>query len=203
MEHPELGICVFADVDLSPEEVAGDFAHERLAPREAARHRRSLVRASRRGVSRRRHAPPRMPVRFRRRPAPARRARASASMPPFTDYPHLKQAFTEGEIWRVAPSRLERARGARLLSTAEQADAHRARRRARFALRDARAQRRLQGLQPGRHQRDHRSDGPTQKGRPGLAVRTIRKNRHCAHFKRSSCTWAFMLVLRSSRFHLL
>ena len=42
-------------------------------------------------------------------------------MAPFTDYPHLKQAFTEGEIWRVAPARLERARALGFLS-AEQAE---------------------------------------------------------------------------------
>jgi hypothetical protein len=36
LEHPTTGICVFADVDLSPEEVTGDFAHERLPAREGA-----------------------------------------------------------------------------------------------------------------------------------------------------------------------
>jgi hypothetical protein len=30
-------------------------------------------------------------------------------MPRFSDFPHLKQAFTEGELWSVAGARLERA----------------------------------------------------------------------------------------------
>jgi hypothetical protein len=42
-------------------------------------------------------------------------------MKPFTDYPHLRQAFTEGERWRVSEERV-----ARLLEkgqiTAEQAE---------------------------------------------------------------------------------
>jgi hypothetical protein len=28
-------------------------------------------------------------------------------MNPFSDFPHLRQAFSEGEIWRVAPARLD------------------------------------------------------------------------------------------------
>ena len=28
-------------------------------------------------------------------------------MAPFTDFPHLKQAFTKGEIWPVDPSRID------------------------------------------------------------------------------------------------
>ena len=29
-------------------------------------------------------------------------------MAPFTDFPHLKQAFTKGEMWPVDPRRIER-----------------------------------------------------------------------------------------------
>lgn len=33
-------------------------------------------------------------------------------MPPFTDLPHLRQAFTRGEQWSVDPVRIERLRSA-------------------------------------------------------------------------------------------
>ena len=29
-------------------------------------------------------------------------------MKPFTDFPHLRQAFTEGERWKVEPARIDR-----------------------------------------------------------------------------------------------
>ena len=70
---PRRGVVIFADVDLTPDEVAG-----RLRPRAAraagqARHGRPVVQAARRGVPRRRHAPPGVPVRLRRRAPAARR----------------------------------------------------------------------------------------------------------------------------------
>jgi hypothetical protein len=45
---------------------------------------------------------------------------AVKTMKPFTDFPHLRQAFTEGERWKVRPERIERllSRG---LITADQA----------------------------------------------------------------------------------
>ena len=120
MEHAGLGICVFADVDLSPEEVTGDFAHRGLAPREklgtvglwCELHGEAFVAA---GMH---HLECQFDFDAVRRQLVAA---GVGVMPPFTDYPHLKQAFTEGEIWRVAPSRLERARTLGFLS-AEQAE---------------------------------------------------------------------------------
>jgi hypothetical protein len=42
-------------------------------------------------------------------------------MAPFTDFPHLRQAFTKGEIFPVSPQRVERLlKSGRI--TAEQAD---------------------------------------------------------------------------------
>jgi hypothetical protein len=40
-------------------------------------------------------------------------------MPRFTDYTHLKQAFTKGEVWRVGSGRLERAKALGYLSPAQ------------------------------------------------------------------------------------
>src|SRR5262249_48660641 len=43
------------------------------------------------------------------------------TMKPFTDFPYLKQAFTEGEIWEVNPARIELALEEGVI-TAEQAE---------------------------------------------------------------------------------
>jgi len=43
------------------------------------------------------------------------------TMKPFSDFPFLKQAFTEGERWPVRPERVERLLRAKLI-TQEQAD---------------------------------------------------------------------------------
>jgi hypothetical protein len=46
-------------------------------------------------------------------------------MKPFTDFPYLRQAFTEGERWPVKPERIERALTAAYI-TREQAEQFRA-----------------------------------------------------------------------------
>jgi hypothetical protein len=43
-----------------------------------------------------------------------------STMAPFSDFPHLRQAFTQGEIWPMEPNRLEAARAAGFI-TEEQA----------------------------------------------------------------------------------
>ena len=120
MEHAGLAICVFADVDLSPEEVTGDFAHGKLEPREKVGtvglwcelHGEAFLAA---GMH---HLECQFDFDVVRRKLGAD---GVGVMAPFTDYPHLKQAFTEGEIWRVAPARIERARSLGFLN-AEQAE---------------------------------------------------------------------------------
>jgi hypothetical protein len=120
MEHSGLGICVFADVDLSPDEVTGDFAHRGLEPRESVGtvglwcelHGEAFLAA---GMH---HLECQFDFDVVRRQLAGK---GIGVMAPFTDYPHLKQAFTEGEIWRVQGARLERARKAKFLS-AEQAE---------------------------------------------------------------------------------
>jgi len=120
MEHAGLGICVFADVDLSPEEVTGDFAHAGLEPRGelgtvglwCELHGEAFLAA---GMH---HLECQFDFDVVRRQLAAE---GISVMPPFTDYPHLKQAFTEGEIWRVPAARLERARQLGFLN-AEQAE---------------------------------------------------------------------------------
>ena len=79
LEQGESGIVVFADVDLGPDEVVEDFAHQPLRPRARVRHGRSVVPAARRGAVAGWHAPLGVPLRFRRRPAAVADARAYRS----------------------------------------------------------------------------------------------------------------------------
>jgi hypothetical protein len=123
MEQPACRLAVFADVDLSPDEVEGDFAHEPLAPRRelgtiglwCALHGESVLAA---GLH---HLACRLDF------AAAVEALEHwnvKTMQPFSDFSFLRQAFTRGERWAVSPERLER------LATSGQIDA---RQRERFA----------------------------------------------------------------------
>ncbi|MCL7453016.1 MAG: hypothetical protein M8467_08185 [Anaerolineae bacterium] len=123
MEQPVCRFAVFADVDLSPEEVGGDFAHQPLAPRDelgtvglwCALHGESMLGAGLHHLA----------ARLGFDQATADLAEWDVGMMrPFSDFPYLRQAFTRGERWQVAPQRLDR------LVTAGQIDASQ---RARFA----------------------------------------------------------------------
>ena len=118
MEHTELGICVFADVDLSPEEVAGDFAHAGLAPRDSLGtvglwcelHGEAFLAAGMHHLE----------CQFDSDAITKQlNAEGVGVMPRFTDYAHLKQAFTKGEIWQVSSARLEQAKAHGFLSPAQ------------------------------------------------------------------------------------
>ncbi len=108
LEQPVTGIVVFADVDLSPEELMGDFAHDGLAPRSSlgtvglwcALHGEAILQAGMHHLE----------CQFDFDAARQQLAgQGVAMMPPFTDMPELKQAFTQGEIWPVAAARIEQA----------------------------------------------------------------------------------------------
>ena len=108
LEQPACGIVVFADVDLSPDEVAGDFAHQPLAPREelgtvglwCQLHGESFLQAGLHHLE----------CQFDFDAAREQLATAGVpTMAPFTDFPYLKQAFTQGEIWPVEPNRIDAA----------------------------------------------------------------------------------------------
>jgi hypothetical protein len=107
MEQRNAGIVVFADVDLSPDEVAGDFAHEPLPPRKqlgtvglwCALHGESFLEAGMHHLE----------CQFDFHAAREQLKRDGVnSMKPFTDFDCLKQAFTEGEIWSVEPGRIDK-----------------------------------------------------------------------------------------------
>jgi len=105
MEAPAVGIVVFADVDLQPGEVDIDFAAQPLAPLPALRtvglwcalHGDSFLQAGMHHLEAR--------VDFARLRAQLA-AEGIATMKPFSDFPFLKQAFTEGERWTVRPERI-------------------------------------------------------------------------------------------------
>jgi hypothetical protein len=99
---------VFADVDLSPEEVSGDFAHEPLPPRDrlgtvglwCKLHGEAFLEAGMHHLE----------CRFDFDAARDQLAQAGVrTMKPFTELPYLKQAFTEGELWPVQPERITAA----------------------------------------------------------------------------------------------
>ncbi|MDI1251113.1 MAG: hypothetical protein PSV13_19785, partial [Lacunisphaera sp.] len=119
MESPAVGIVVFADVDLQPEEVDRDYAAERLPEVPFVRtvglwcglHGDSFLQAGMHHLEARFNHPL-----LREQLA----AEGIATMKPFSDFPFLKQAFTEGERWPVNPARVELLRKKNLI-TDEQA----------------------------------------------------------------------------------
>ncbi len=100
LEHPVCGIVIFADVDMSSEEVAGDFSHEGLQPRTdlgtvglwCKLHGESFLQA---GLH---HLECQFDFDAAREQL---MGEGVETMAPFTDFPHLRQAFTEGEMWSV------------------------------------------------------------------------------------------------------
>lgn len=118
MEQPVCRIAVFADVDLAPGEVSGDFAHETLAPRDdlgtvglwCALHGESMLEA---GLH---HLAGRLDFDAAREDLAEERV---AMMRPFSDFSYLRQAFTEGERWPVEPSRLAHLEAAGQIDAAQ------------------------------------------------------------------------------------
>ncbi len=120
LEQPDCRVVIFADVDLSPEEVAGDFAHEPLAERHelgtvglwCELHGEAFLEAGMHHLE----------CQFDFDAARAQLAAAGIeTMAPFTDFPFLKQAFTTAEMWPVELRRIERLMADGRI-TSEQAD---------------------------------------------------------------------------------
>lgn len=120
LEHPICPVVIFADVDLSPDEVAGDFAHEPLAPRNCLGtvglwcrlHGEAFLEAGMHHLE----------CQFDFDAAREQLAGIGIeTMKPFTDLPYLRQAFTKGDTWPVDPEKIASLRAAGLIS-AEQAE---------------------------------------------------------------------------------
>jgi hypothetical protein len=113
LEHPA-GFVVFADVDLSPEELRGDFSHDGLEPRQelgtvglwCALHGDAILQAGMHHLE--------CQFDFQSLKSQLEQTEQIQVMKPFTDFSYLRQAFTEGEVWPVDESRI-----ARLLSSGQ------------------------------------------------------------------------------------
>jgi hypothetical protein len=118
LEQPTVGIVVFADVDLLPEETEIDFTKVKLPRAErlgtvglwVGLHGESFLEA---GMH---HLEARFDFNLLREQLDGCGVRM---MQPFSDFEFLRQAFTEGERWSVRRERLERLRAAKLITAAQ------------------------------------------------------------------------------------
>ncbi len=108
VEQPVAGITIFADVDMSPEELLGDFAHTPMVEREAlgtiglwcALHGEAMLQAGMHHLE--------CQFDWHALKEQLEREAGIKTMDPFTTFPFLRQAFTEGERWVVSEERLAR-----------------------------------------------------------------------------------------------
>ena len=112
LEQPVTGIVIFFDVDMSPDEIRGDFPHEGFGGHGftdkedlgtiglwVELHGESLLQAGMHHLE----------AMFDWH-ALVEQLETEAdikTMAPFTTFPYLRQAFTQGEMWPVEPARLE------------------------------------------------------------------------------------------------
>jgi len=109
LEHPVTGIVIFADLDLAPEEATEDFAHQTLPDLQrpgtvglwVALHGESILEAGMHHLE--------AQFDFDALRAGLKDEAGIDTMPPFSNFPFLKQAFTAGERWPVARHRADRA----------------------------------------------------------------------------------------------
>lgn len=120
LEQPVAGITIFADVDLSPEELLTNFAHDQLPPRSTlgtvglwcGLHGDSFLQAGMHHLE--------CQFDWHALKDQLEREAGIRTMDPFTTFPYLRQAFTEGERWPVAEERVHRLLAEGLI-TADQA----------------------------------------------------------------------------------
>ena len=109
MEQPVTGIITFNDVDMSAEELMGDFAHEGLASAKGglgtvglwcSLHGESMLQAGMHHLE--------CQFDFHAWVEQLESTAGVKTMAPFTTFPFLRQAFTEGERWPVNPARVDK-----------------------------------------------------------------------------------------------
>jgi hypothetical protein len=106
LEHPVCREAVFADVDLLPEESEGDFSHKGLQPKRelgtvglwVGLHGESILSAGFHHLA--------ISVDYKRSDQMLPEQGVGV-MAPFSRFPFLKQAFTQGETWRPREERLD------------------------------------------------------------------------------------------------
>lgn len=120
MEHPVTGITTFNDVDMSPEELMHDFAHEPMEERSelgtvglwCGLHGEAILQAGMHHLE---------AVFDHDALKDQLTSAAITTMDPFTNFPYLRQAFTEGERWPVADKRLAKLAAAGLITSQQSA----------------------------------------------------------------------------------
>jgi hypothetical protein len=120
MEHPVTGIVTFNDVDLTPDELIGDFSHDGLEEQHklgtvglwCGLHGDSFLQSGMHHLAAK--------FDFESLTKQLTEDMGVKMMTAFSDFPYLRQAFTEGERWKVNPERIERLRTAAMI-TDEQA----------------------------------------------------------------------------------
>jgi hypothetical protein len=109
LEHPTTGIVIFADLDLAPDELNQDFAHQALPdlPRPGtvglwvALHGESILDAGMHHLE--------AQFEFNALRDGLKAEAGIETMAPFSDFTFLRQAFTAGERWTVSKQRADRA----------------------------------------------------------------------------------------------
>jgi hypothetical protein len=125
MEQPAAGIITFNDVDLTPDELVGDFGHDGLEEQKklgtvglwCGLHGDSFLQSGMHHLE----AMFDFDSLIKQLAAEA----GVKTMEPFSDFPYLRQAFTEGERWKVEPGRIKRLLQSGAISS-EQAEQFRA-----------------------------------------------------------------------------
>jgi hypothetical protein len=119
LEQPVTGIVIFADLDLAPDEATEDFTHQALPdlPRPGtvglwvALHGESILEAGMHHLE--------AQFDFDALRDGLKAEAGIETMPPFSNFPFLRQAFTTGERWPVDPRRADRALQAGWITAAE------------------------------------------------------------------------------------
>lgn len=121
LEHPNTGIVIFADLDLAPEEAQVNFTRQSLPPLARPHtvglwvglHGESILEA---GMH---HLEAQFDFDALRDGLQAEAG--ITTMKPFSDFPFLRQAFTEGEPWPVQPHRADRLLASGAIDAAQHA----------------------------------------------------------------------------------
>ena len=118
LEQPVIGSTIFADVDLAPEELAIDFAHEHLP--ELPKHRRAGFLSELLGESILEAGLNHVAGLYDQRALRRQLAEDGLSfMAPFSDFPHLYQELTIGDWTAVDPRRVDALEAAGHIGAAE------------------------------------------------------------------------------------
>jgi hypothetical protein len=116
MEQPVTGIVTFNDVDLTPDELIGDFSHDGLEEQNklgtvglwCGLHGDSFLQSGMHHLAAK--------FDFELLTKQLAEEMGVKMMAAFSDFPHLRQAFTEGERWKVHSERIERLRTAAMIN---------------------------------------------------------------------------------------